>query len=104
MQPLDSLPLWSLHCTVRLCQPVSQVLEHVIHGPVTHLGPGVGVEGLGGVGVPGTTAGAAEEDVVVLIVVVLVVEDADVVVALCERMDLEINGCWGAVSRGIKKL
>lgn len=36
MQPLDSFPSWSLHCTVRLCQPVSQVLEQAIQGPVTH--------------------------------------------------------------------
>lgn len=35
-QPLASLPWGSLHCTVRLCQPVSQVLEQLIQEPVTH--------------------------------------------------------------------
>lgn len=90
-QPLDSLPSRSLHCTVRLCQPVSQVLEHVIQVPVTHLGPGVGVERLGGVDVPGTRAGVIEEDVVMLIVEDLVV--VDVIAVLCEGINFEINVC-----------
>lgn len=38
-QPLDNLPSGFLHCTVRLCQPVSHVLEQVIQEPVTQPGP-----------------------------------------------------------------
>lgn len=108
VQPLDSFPSWSLHCTVRLCQPVSQVLEQVIQDPVTHWGPGVGVEGPGAVGGPGIRTRGAEEDVVVLLVVVVVVLVV-VVVVLCTGVDFGLgmsgaDGCCGAVLRGMKKL
>lgn len=80
MQPLDSFPSWSLHCTVRLCQPVSQVLEQVIQEPVTHWGPGAEVVRLGSVGSSETMTVGAEEDVVVLLVVVVLVVVGTVVV------------------------
>lgn len=80
MQPLDSFPSWSLHCTVRLCQPVSQVLEQVIQEPVTHWGPRAGVVGLGSVGSSETMTVSVEEDVVVLLVVVVLVVVGTVVV------------------------
>jgi len=101
VQPLDSFPFGFLHCTVRLCQPVSQVLEHVIQAPVTQRGPGVGVEGPGAVGTLGTRTEGAVEDVVVVLVVVLVV--------LCTGVDFGLemsgaDGCCGAVRRGMKKL
>lgn len=108
MHPLDSFPSWSLHCTVRLCQPVSHVLEQVIHVPVTHCGPGAEVEGPGVVAGPGTRIGGAE-DVVVLLVVVVVVET--VVVVLCVEVNFRLGlsgagGCCGggAVRLGMKKL
>lgn len=108
MQPLDSFPSRSLHCTVRLCQPVSQVLEQVIQDPVTHWGPGVGVEGRGAVG---TRTGGAKVDVVVLLVVVVVVVliVVETVVVLGTGVDFELgmrgaDGCCGAVRRGMKKL
>lgn len=82
MQPLDSFPPWSLHCTVRLCQPVSQVLEQVIQEPVTHWGPGAEVVRLGSVGSSETTTVGAEEDVVVLLVVVVVLVVVGTVVVL----------------------
>lgn len=82
MQPLDSFPSWSLHCTVRLCQPVSQVLEHVIQDPVTQRGPGAGVEGPGVVGGPGTRTEGAEEVVVVVLPVVVVVVVLETLVVL----------------------
>lgn len=59
--------------------------------PVTHLGPGVGVERPGGVDVPGTRAGVTEEDVLVLIVEDLVM--VDVTTVLREGINFEINGC-----------
>lgn len=111
MQPLDSFPSWSLHCTVRLCQPVSQVLEQVIQVPVTHWGPGVGVgvEGLGGVGEPGMRTGVAEEDLVVLLLVVVVVVLVVVVAVLSKGCDFGLGmsgatSCCGVVRRGMKKL
>lgn len=108
MQPLDSFPSWSLHCTVRLCQPVSQVLEQVIQEPVTHWGPGVGEEGPGSVGGIGTRTVGAEEDVVVLLVVVVLVV-VEIVVVLCTGVGLGLgmsgaDGCCGVVRRGMKKL
>lgn len=109
MQSLDSFPSWSLHCTVLLCQPVSQVLEQVIQGPVTHWGPGVGVEELGGVGEPGMRTGVAEEGVVVLLLVVVVVlVVVETVVVLSNKADFGLGlraapGCCG-VLRGMKKL
>lgn len=85
---------------------MSQVLEQVIQDPVTHLGPGVGVEGPGAVGGPGTRTGGAEEDVVVLLVVVVLVV-VETVVVLCTGVDFGLSGadgCCGAVRRGMKKL
>lgn len=107
MQPLDSFPSWSLHCTVLLCQPVSQVLEQVIQVPVTHWGPGVGVEKRGGVGEPGMRTGVAVEDVVVLLLVV-VLNVVETVVVLSNKADFGLGlsgatGCCG-VLRGMKKL
>lgn len=83
---------------------MSQVLEQVIQEPVTHWGPGVGVEGSGAVGFPG----GAEEDVVVLVVVVLLVV-VETVVVLCTGVDFGLgmsgaDGSCGAVRRGMKKL
>jgi len=105
MQPLDSFPSWSLHCTVRLCQPLSQVLEHIIHAPVTHWGPGCGVEALGAEVGPGTRVEGAEEDVVVRVVVeVVVLVVVDVAVVLWEEVNFRTDGCCGAVHRGMKKL
>lgn len=103
MHPLDSFPSWSLHCTVRLCQPVSQVLEQVIQEPVTHWGPGVGVGGPGAVGGPGTRTWGAEEDVGVLVVVVVVVlVVVETAVVLCKGVDFGLgmsgaDGCCGVV-------
>ncbi|TNN50657.1 hypothetical protein EYF80_039170 [Liparis tanakae] len=90
---------FSKQAPVRLCQPVSQVLEHVIHAPVTQRGPGVGVEGPGAVGTLGTTTEAAVEDVVVVLVVVLVV--LKTLVVLCTGVDFGwrmsgADGCCGA--------
>lgn len=99
MQPLESLPSWSLHCTVRLCQPVSQVLEQVIQRPVTHLGPGGSVEGTGPVVDLRTKAAGVGETEVVLIVVDLAV--VDVVVVLCEGINFELNCCCWAVHLGM---
>lgn len=107
MQPLDSFPAWSLHCTVLLCQPVSQVLEQVIQGPVTHWGPGFGVDGLGGVGEPGKRTGVVKEDAVVLrLVVVLVVVETVVVLSDVDDLGLGMSGATGCggVGWGIKKL
>lgn len=89
---------------------MSQVLEQVIQDPVTHWGPGVGVEGPGAVGGPGTRTGGAKEDVVVLLVVVVVVlVVVETVVVLGTGVDFELgmrgaDGCCGAVLRGMKKL
>lgn len=52
---------------------MSQVLEQVIQEPVTHWGPGGGVEKLGCVGSSETMTVGGEEDVVVLLVVAVVV-------------------------------
>lgn len=111
MQPLDSFASWSLHCTVRLCQPVSQVLEQVIQEPVTHWGPGVGLMGPGSVGGTATRTVGAEEDVVVvlLVVVVVVLVVVETVVVLCAGVDFGMgmigaDGCCGVVRRGMKKL
>lgn len=87
-QPLASLSCWSLHCTVRLCQPVSQVLEHVIHAPVTHRGP-VGVVDGGSVAV-GTS-------------VVNVKISADDSAAAVPENAMDVRGGRG-VLRGMKKL
>lgn len=95
-QPLASLACGSLHCTVRPCQPVSQVLEQIIQGPVTHWGPEAAVD------TPGAVERARAEncaDVVLLLdlaeVVVVVV-----VVEVCGR-----GGGGGAETRrGMKKL
>lgn len=84
VQPLESFPSCSLHCTVRLCQPVSQVLEQVIQVPVTHWGPGGRVEGPGSVGgVKTRTVGAGKTIVVLLVVVVVVLIVVETVVVLC---------------------
>lgn len=104
---MDSFPSRSLHCTVRLCQPVSQVLEQVIQVPVTHWGPGVGVEGPGAVGSLARRTGGAV--VVVLLVVVVVLVVVETVVVLCTGTDFGFgmsgaDGCCGAIRRGIKKL
>lgn len=109
MHPLDSFPSRSLHCTVRLCQPVSQVLEQVIQEPVTHWGPGAGVGGPGAVVGPGPGTGGAEEDVVLVVVVVVVLVVLETVVGLCEGVAFGLGtsgggGCCGAVRRGMKKL
>lgn len=85
---------------------MSQVLEQVIQVPVTHWGPGVGVEGPGAVGSLARRTGGAVV-VVLLVVVVLVV--VETVVVLCTGTDFGLgmsgaDGCCGAVRRGIKKL
>lgn len=87
---------------------MSQVLEQVIQGPVTHWGPGLGVEELGGVGEPGKRTGVAEEGVVVLLVVVVVLVVVEMVVVLCNKAAFGLGlcgatGCCG-VLRGMKKL
>lgn len=109
MQPLDSFPSLSLHCTVRLCQPVSQVLEQVIQDPVIHWGPGVGVEGPGAVGGSWSRTGGEEEDIVALLVVEVVLVVVETVVVLCTGVSFGLvmsgaDGCCGAVRRGMKKL
>lgn len=86
---------------------MSQVLEQVIQVPVTHWGPGVGVEGPRAVGSLARRTGGAV--VVVLLVVVVVLVVVETVVVLCTGTDFGFgmsgaDGCCGAVRRGIKKL
>lgn len=87
-QLLASLSWGPLHCTVRLCQPVSQVLEHTIHGPVTHRGPAGVVEG---------------GSVVAGISVVNVKISADDSAAAVPEIAMDVRGGSG-VLRGMKKL
>lgn len=87
MQPLDNFPPRSLHCTVRLCQPVSQVLEHVNQEPVTHWGSGVGVVIAISMGGAGTKTVGAKEDVVLRVVFIKV----ESVVALCAVVGLGLG-------------
>lgn len=87
---------------------MSQVLEQVIQVPVTHWGPGVGVEGPGAVGSLARRTGGAVV-VVLLVVVVVVLVVVETVVVLCTGTDFGLgmsgaDGCCGAVRRGIKKL
>lgn len=100
-QPLASLACGSLHCTVRPCQPVSQVLEQIIQGPVTHWGPEAAVD------TPGAVERAMAEngaDVVLLLDLVEVV----VVVVVVVDVDVEVCGGGGGggaeTRRGMKKL
>lgn len=109
MQPFDSFQSRSLHCTVLLCQPVSHDLEQDIQAPVTHLGHGVGVEGPGAVGCPGTRTAGADEGVVVVLEVVDVLVVVEAAAVLCKWAKFEIgmtaaDGCCGVVRRGMKKL